>query len=189
MMYISSFSSLMNARVQFASKDITCVGFPTSDASSNGATIVPQVELSISAQSLAQKEAWSFIKFLLNDKDYNDNNWALSTNIKRLEDKKAMAVDDYYYYEQNEDDLAWYRDYYSEDYYQYMLNRNQPLDEATIDQTMDIIRGATKVQRNDSALLDIINEELSVFFSGTRSAEETARIINSRASIYVSENS
>ena len=70
-----------------------------------------------------------------------------------------------------------------------MLNRNQPLDEATIDQTMDISRGATKVQRIDSALLDIINEELSVFFSGTRSAEETARIINSRASIYVSENS
>ena len=70
-----------------------------------------------------------------------------------------------------------------------MKVRNQPLDEATIDQTMDLIKGASKIQRNDSALLEIINEELSVFFSGTRSAEETARIIDSRASIYVSENS
>ena len=70
-----------------------------------------------------------------------------------------------------------------------MKTRNQPLDESTIEQTMDIIKGATKVQRNDQELLDIINEELSVFFAGTRSAEETARIINSRARIYVSEHS
>ena len=42
---------------------------------------------------------------------------------------------------------------------------------------------------NDRALLEIINEELSMFFAGSRSAEETAQIIDSRASIYVSENS
>ncbi len=186
---ISNFTRLMNDRGQFATNDITYVGFPTNDENSNGATILPQAELAISAQSLAQEEAWSFLKFVLNDETYNSNTWAFSTNIKRLEDKKAKAADEYYYYEQTEDDLAWYRDYYSEEYFQYMLTRNQPLDESTIDQTMDIIKGATKIQRNDSALLDIINEELSVYFSGTRSAEETARIIDSRASIYVSENS
>lgn len=186
---ISNFTRLMNDRGQFATKDITYVGFPTNDENSNGATILPQTELAISAQSLAQEEAWSFIKFVLNDETYNSNTWAFSTNIKRLEDKKAIAADEYYYYEQTEEDLAWYRDYYSEEYFQYMLTRNQPLDESTIDQTMDLIKGATKVQRNDRELLEIINEELSVFFSGTRSAEETARIIDSRARIYVSEHS
>ncbi|MBR5312886.1 MAG: carbohydrate ABC transporter substrate-binding protein [Clostridia bacterium] len=186
---ISNFTRIMNDRGMFATKDITYIGFPTNDESSNGATILPQAELAVSAQSLAQREAWSFIKFVLNDETYNANTWAFSTNLRRLEEKKAKAADDYYYYEQTEDDLAWYKEYYSEEYFQYMLTRNQPLDESTIDQTMDIIRGASKVQRSDSALLDIINEELSVFFSGTRSAEETAKIINSRARIYVSENS
>jgi len=186
---ISNFTRLMNMRGQFATNDITYVGFPTNDETSNGATILPQAELAISSQSLAQKEAWGFIKFVLNDEDYNNNTWAFSTNIQRLEDKKAAAADEYYYYEQTEDDLAWYKDYYSEEYYEYMKTRNQPLDESTIDQTMDIIKGATKVQRNDRELLEIINEELSVFFAGTRSAEETARIINSRARIYVSEHS
>ena len=41
----------------------------------------------------------------------------------------------------------------------------------------------------DNLLVGIITEEMSVFFSGTRSAEETARIIASRAKIYISENS
>lgn len=189
MMNVSNFTRLMNVRGQFATDDITCIGFPTTDETSNGATILPQAELAISAQSLAQEEAWSFIKFVLNDESYNENTWAFSTNLKRLEDKKSKAADEYYYYEQTEDDLAWYKDYYSEEYYQYMLTRNQPLDESTIEQTMDLIRGANKVQRNDRALLEIINEELSMFFAGSRSAEETAQIIDSRASIYVSENS
>lgn len=186
---ISNFTRIMNIRGQFATNDITFVGYPTSEGTSNGATIIPQTELAISSKSLAQEEAWSFIKYVLNDETYNKNMWAFSTNIGRLEDKKANAKDEYYYYEQTEDDLAWYKEYYSEDYYEYMKTRSQPLDEATIDQTMELIRGATKIQRNDSALLDIINEELSAFFAGTRSAEETAKIIDSRASIYVSENS
>ncbi len=189
MVNISNFTRIMNVRGQFATNDITFVGYPTMEEASNGATILPQAELAISSQSLAQDEAWSFIKFVLNDEDYNNNTWAFSTNISRLEDKKAKAADEYYYYEQTEEDLAWYKEYYSEEYYEFMKTRNQPLDKATIDQTMELIKGATKVQRNDSALLEIINEELSAFFAGTRSAEETAKIIDSRASIYVSENS
>lgn len=189
MTYLNSFTQIMNVRGLFATNDITFIGYPTTDEASNGATIVPNMELAISSQSLAQEEAWEFIKYVLNDEKYNENIWGFTTNIQRLEDKKATAAENYYYYERTEEDLAWYKEYYSEEYFEYMKTRNQPLDEATMDQTMDIIRGATKVQRNDSALLDIINEELSAFFAGTRSAEETAKIIDSRAHIYVSENS
>ena len=72
---ISNFTRLMNLRGQFATNDITYVGFPTNDELSNGATILPQAELAISSQSLAQREAWGFIKFVLNDEDYNNNTW------------------------------------------------------------------------------------------------------------------
>lgn len=186
---LSSFSRIMGIRSQFASSDITFIGYPTNDENSNGATIVPQAELAISAQSLAQKEAWSFIKFVLEDKEYAESLWTFTPNINTLNELKQQAKDEYTYYEQTEDDLAWYKEYYSEEYYEYMLKRNQPLDESTLDQTMELLRGAYKVQRNDSSLLDIITEELSAFFAGTRSAEETAKIIDSRARIYVSQNS
>jgi len=70
-----------------------------------------------------------------------------------------------------------------------MKSRNIPFDQAACDAIMDLVKGAKEVQRSDSALVDIIKEELSVFFSGSRSAEETARIIASRANIYIAENS
>lgn len=186
---MSRFRSIMNIRTQFASSDITFIGFPTNDENSNGATIVPQVELAISAQSLAKSEAWSFIKFVLNDKDYSESIWCFTPNLNRLEEQKAETKESYHYYEYTEDDLAWYKEYYSEEYYNYMKERNKPFDDATLEQMMELLRGTTRVQRDDSSLRDIVNEELSAFFAGTRSAEETAKIIDSRARIYVSEHS
>ena len=70
-----------------------------------------------------------------------------------------------------------------------MKNSHQPYDQAAADYVMNLINGATEVQRTDKDLVEIITEEMSVFFSGTRSAEETAKIIASRANIYIAENS
>ena len=78
---------------------------------------------------------------------------------------------------------------YSDDYIEYLKNSNQPFEQEVVDITMNIIKNATQVSRSDSDLLDIINEELSGFFGGTKTAEETAKIITSRAKIYVSEHS
>lgn len=186
---ISSFTRIMNIRAQFASSDITLIGYPTNDEKSNGSTIVPQAELAISAQSLAQDEAWSFIKFVLEDTEYAESLWTFTPNIELLNKMKSVAKENYSYYKYDEESLAWYKEYYSDDYYEYMKSRNQPLDESTLDQTMELLQGAYKVQRNDTSLLEIIKEELSAFFAGTRSAEETAKIIDSRARIYVSQNS
>ena len=54
---------------------------------------------------------------------------------------------------------------------------------------MDIANAATTVVRYDKKLTEIINEELSSFYGGTKSAADTAGIIDSRAKIYISENS
>ena len=54
---------------------------------------------------------------------------------------------------------------------------------------MDIVSTATTVVRYDKKLTEIINEELSSFYGGTKSAADTAGIIDSRAKIYISENS
>ena len=47
--------------------------------------------------------------------------------------------------------------------------------------------GITAFARTDISLRDIIDEETQAFFSGQKSAEETARMIQSRATIYVNE--
>lgn len=192
MAYISSFSGVSDTISQFVTNDVTFVGYPTNDENSNGATITPSTELAISSKTLAKKEAWSFIKFLLNDEEFNSRTWAFTPNIKKLEESKQATLDrvnSNSRYTMTEEDLQWYKDYYSEEYYEYMKQQNKPFDESTLDTTMEILKGATKVQRSDSALLEIITEELSAFFAGTKTAEETAKVIDSRARIYVSTNS
>jgi maltose-binding protein MalE len=53
--------------------------------------------------------------------------------------------------------------------------------------TFDAINRLTGVSRNDTALMRIIEEEVSAFFAGSKTAEECAELIQNRASTYVAE--
>ncbi len=188
--YLSSFTALLEQMNTFASKEITAIGFPTDDETSNGAMILPNLEFAISAKSSAKTQAWEVIKFLMNDEETNANAYRFSINLEIMEKNLAAASENYYYYDSSEGDYSWYEEYgYSQEYIEYMKSRNIPFDQAACDAVMDLVKGAKEVQRSDSALVDIIKEELSVFLAGSRSAEETARIIASRANIYIAENS
>ncbi|MBQ8513697.1 MAG: carbohydrate ABC transporter substrate-binding protein [Clostridia bacterium] len=187
--YMNSFTALLEQMSNFATTEVTAIGFPTDDESSNGAMILPNIELAISAKSSAKEQAWDIIKFFMDDETLNNASWRFSTNIEIMEKSLANASENYYYYNSG-DDYSWYLEAgYSEDYVNYLKSRNIPFDQAACDAVMDLVKGAKEVQRSDSALVDIIKEELSVFFAGSRSAEETARIIASRANIYIAENS
>ena len=186
--YISSFTDLIYERNTFASKDITPVGYPTD--SGNGAIIQPNIELAISQVSQVKKAAWEVLKYFLNDDGVSKRSYNFSSNISHLESLASSAKDNFYYYNRTDDDFQWYKDQgYSDDYIEYLKNSNQPFEQEVVDITMNLIKNATQVSRSDSDLLDIINEELSGFFGGTKTAEETAKVIASRAKIYVSEHS
>lgn len=188
--YISNYTAMLNQRNNFASTDITAIGYPTENENSNGAIICPNMEFAISATSRAKDEAWEIIKFFMTDEEINSNTYNFSINKKINEENYKTAEDNYYYYDNSDDDFEWEREYgYSEEYINYLKQSNQKYDQAAVDEVKSIVEGAGEVQRTDTDLVEIINEELSTFFAGTRSAEETARIIASRASIYISENS
>ena len=88
------------------------------------------------------------------------------------------------------DPYEWYRESgYSEEYIEYMRGNNVPFDQSTADLTLELIKGATQVARQDKGLTDSVKEELSGFFGGVKSAEETAKVIASRAKIYIATNS
>ena len=52
---------------------------------------------------------------------------------------------------------------------------------------MEVIEGAKRAVSYDEKLFNIIAEDASAFFEGAKSAEETAKIIQSRVQIYLSE--
>lgn len=52
---------------------------------------------------------------------------------------------------------------------------------------LDLLKNTTTFMRYDSSLSDIINEEIQPFFKGEKSAADAAKMIQSRATIYVNE--
>ena len=96
-------------------------------------------------------------------------------------------MDNMYYYYQ---DYEWLKEMgYSDDYINFQMNSNIKLDKEMIDMAWHLIETADTVVRSDEDLNDMITEELSGFFAGTKSAEETARVIASRAKIIISTKS
>jgi len=65
---------------------------------------------------------------------------------------------------------------------------SKPVTQAQVDQLMAIITGAKAIYHYDSALFDIIKEEAAAFFAGSKSAADTAAVIQGRAQTYLSES-
>ena len=59
--------------------------------------------------------------------------------------------------------------------------------QAEYDKIMEVINSTTRVMTYDQEVLDIIKDETSAFFEGQKSAEETAKMIQSRVGLYVGE--
>ena len=55
------------------------------------------------------------------------------------------------------------------------------------DKLWGLITTTTKVADYSSSIYDIVNEQTPAFFSGQKSAEEVARLIQNKANIYVNE--
>ena len=64
-----------------------------------------------------------------------------------------------------------------------------PMTDEEIAQFHELLQRIEHTTMCDETALDIVNAEIAPFLAGQRSAEETARIIQSRMSIYVSEQS
>ena len=65
--------------------------------------------------------------------------------------------------------------------------RDVHLTDAEVEAFRDLIRTAVLSTGRDDMITQIISEELEPFFAGDRSAEDTAEIIQKRASIYLAE--
>jgi hypothetical protein len=66
--------------------------------------------------------------------------------------------------------------------------QNYALTEEDISRVRDAIEGASVLASRDGTVLGIVYEELGAFYAKAKTAEETAKVIQSRVALYVSEN-
>lgn len=133
-----------------------------------GGTFVTHKNLGINRNSNVQAEAWDFLKFLLSEEiqtmpglqGFSVNKKVNEKTFKELEDKGSIESP---------------------------MGSAIPVQKADIDMIRQMLAHATTLQKNDSKILAIIEEEAKAYYSGQKSAQAVADLIANRVTTYLNE--
>ncbi len=172
------------AQVRYGSfgEEVRMIGIP--GGSGSGSVIMPQNRIAITTSTKHPEAAWEFVRsFLL--QDYQDEiSWSFPLRRDSLDKQAAKAMERPYYIDDTgqrvEYDDTWW------------LNGQEiiipPMSEEETEKMIDFLSGCDRRVYMNSTVTDIINEEAAAFFENQKSAEDVARVIQSRVQIYVHEN-
>ena len=148
--------------------EIAFKGFPTE--SRNGHAFNTYFSLAISSTCVDKDGAWEFLRTLLT-KNYQMKYFlGLPTNNAAL--YEVVTNHPYYGQENGWNDVT--------------ITTKVP-SQAEVEQFLTFVNTIDRISNQDEALANIILEGTSDFFNGRNTAHDAARIIQSRASTYVSE--
>ena len=177
--------------VSYFDDDITFAGIPSLNGSGSYAVQgVNETELSIPHNAENPDGAWDFIKFFFSDQGYQANRLEIPIYQEHFDKTADHCLKN----EPGSEDMAYLPEdgwitavrYKNAEGTEYEII--EPLTEKELEQYKNFIyNAAKKYGRKDSELELILYEELQEFFNSDKSAEETAEMIQNRASIYLSE--
>ena len=161
---------------------MTNIGYPTDEGS--GVQISVGGGLAISAKSKYTDAAWDFIKTLLSD-DFQTDQWSFPVTKTTFDKAMAATMEKDSYTDENGETV-----YYDQTAYIGDTEYTIPaLTQEQVDDFKTMVDNASVGGNYDSDILDIINEEAAAFFSGDKSADDVAALIQNRVSIYLGETS
>ena len=176
--------------------DITCIGFPTVDG--NGGTIMRiQDQYAICTKAREKDGAWEFLRSILTAEEEENSymRWGFPVRKAELEQMAREAVEVQYYKDENGNLIldengepiemgVGYGSGHGNWFYEFRRTTQEE-----VDQVLELIDLAGAGSSMDNEILTIVNEEAEAFYKGQKSVEEVAKVIQSRAFVYVSENS
>lgn len=175
----TSIGTVVNYQSMLALYDgdaVTFIGYPTADGA-NGSVIKGVQPVAILESSQKKEGAWAFVKSLLSE-DYQKemSYYYFPVRLSVLEEcfQEAMR-------ENTRHSASWVWDDF--EYEQVPATKEQ------IDGVKALIELASPMSSSaDEIITGIISEETAAFLAGQKTAEAVAEIIQSRVSVYVSEN-
>lgn len=191
---LGSFYDLIYTEGTFGG-DLTFIGYPC--ASGTGSLLQIDSGYGMSSKCADKEAAWQFLRMFLTEKgsesfggyyygfparrDLLDKMLKDAMTTEYMKDEKGnFVLDD----DGNKIPIvkgAYWTEGSDEPVELYALTQGQA------DKVMELIETTDKLGRQDDTILSIILEEAEPFFAGRQSAEETARIIQGKLSIYVNE--
>lgn len=169
----------------------TCIGFPTEDGE-GGTLLFTENAFGITAASKNKSGAWKFIESVLKRRDTDNMEreevsalYSFHRGFPALR-KTLDMVAEY----RIEEDGKTLPDRFPVDIFEDGWEfQYHALTWDEINATLDLLKKATPAfYVEDDAITQIINEEAQAYYSGQKSVEDAADVIQNRARIYVSEN-
>jgi len=183
--YFSGISAYMDKRYGAFGEDIVMTGYP-GDGSA-GPVIYCYYYLAMCHDSPNKEACWDFLREYYLDEYQNkiSADFPVSrTALERLCKKAMEPVYMTYTDEKGQEVQEMVRQYYTINGAEITLPMPEQKD---IDEIMHYLETADQKSSVDGHIASIINEEVGAFFSGQKSAETTADIIQRRVSIYIKE--
>lgn len=165
---ITSSNQVLNSyllkQMETFGEEFTYIGYPETEG--NGAVIYPVYALGMSAACENKEAAWDFIESFFTEEEQSRylSNGYFSVNRELTESYMGKDIDG---------DAA------SEENGTYSTRQYQEL--------MEVIAGAEEIKWLNEEINTIIYEEADAYFSGAKTAEETADLILERLQIYIDE--
>ena len=162
-------------------------GFPTSEGVGN--VVIPTgSRLSISSTCEDVEAAWSFVRGMLTEDYFSEDNYYVygyPLNKAAFDKLEAKAMEKQYETDPETGEQVevstggWGWDDFYIDVYAMTEEQAQQLEE--------LIASVDRTYSYDQNIMDLVMEECAGFFAGTKTAEQTASLIQDRVSIYVNE--
>lgn len=179
-------SSLTHQLNGYMGGDYAFVGFPgNGPENADGAYIYGNDLLVLSAKSENLEGAWEFVRYYLTDEYQEALNWGLPVNRDILIKKGQTLTEQPFYLDENGNKVEYYDDtlyYHGEDV------PISPMTQTQLEQLIAYIESVKRTSTVNEDVLNIINEEMGEFYAGDKTAEDVAKLIQNRVSLYVEEN-
>lgn len=163
-------------------EDVSYIGFPTENG--KGSFAMANECYAISSKSRNTDAAWEFLRYYLTDEYQSTIGWGLPTQ-KKYFDANAEKGKERPWYTDEEGNKREYDDTFYMNGEEIILD---PLSQEQIDEVVSFILSIDKCYYYNESIINIVNEEMDAYFTGQKSAQEVAKIIQNRAQIYVDEN-
>ncbi len=184
--HLFTHASWFNCEHRFFDSDTVCIGFPTTEGE-NG-SIVSMMPYVITSFCESPELAWEFIESIIKPETYMTFGQTLPVLRSQLQ---QICTDAYEWYTHISLSGGAHGGSLSEvhelepGYVQYTFTEQH---EREFLDFLDNIAGQPVSTLSDDVIADILSEEITSFFGGAKTAEECAAVIQSRVSIYLSEN-
>ncbi|MEA4894367.1 MAG: extracellular solute-binding protein, partial [Oscillospiraceae bacterium] len=162
---------------------VTFKGFPSDNESGSVAMISGGLAMTTSCKS--KDAGWQFMRTLLTE-DYQENlSWGYPISQKAFDKKLAEAMKQEYTTDENGNKIPVSNGGMSMG--DGLVVNFYAITQEEADQIKELINSVDHTAVYDQSLTDIITEESAYFFSGEKTVDQVAEIIQSRMTIYINE--